>query len=234
MNRKTKIGIVAGTAAAFAVAGGGAAVAGDALSREDESKAVIDDAAKQLGVEPSELSAALKEALQNRVDEAVDAGTLTAEQARALKARIEAAEVPLLFGGLGGRGFGPSDHAHVRGFEAAASFLGLTEAELQDELAESKSLADIAKAEGKSVAGLVRALVADAEQRLDDAVDDGRLTQAQADVIRNDLDERITALVNREPGSERRLRGPEFRDHGLGGAPHPFRDGPPGFPGHRA
>ena len=40
------------------------------FSPSEESKAVIDDAASQLGVEPSELSDALKQALKNRVDEA--------------------------------------------------------------------------------------------------------------------------------------------------------------------
>ena len=70
-------------AAAFAVAGaGGAIAASDALSPEDRSQAVIDDAAKQLGVEPSALSDALKHALENRIDEAVEAGRLTEEQAR--------------------------------------------------------------------------------------------------------------------------------------------------------
>ena len=94
--------------------------------------------------------------------------------------------------------------------DAAASYLGMTEAELRAELEDGKSLAEVAKAEGKSVDGLVQALVAGAEKRLADAVADGRLTQAQADQIESDLEERVTELVNREPGTWRGFRD-DFR-----------------------
>ena len=68
-------------AAALAVAGGGAAIAATtADSPQEESKAVVEDAAKQLGVTPGKLSSALKKALENRVDAAVAAGRLTKEQ----------------------------------------------------------------------------------------------------------------------------------------------------------
>jgi len=229
MNRKRKIAIVAGAAAAFAVAGGGAAVAADALSRADESKAVIDDAAEQLGVEPSELSDALKNALKNRIDEAVEAGKLTTEQADALKVRIDSAEVPFLFGGFGDRGFGSPHPGHPHDLETAASFLGMTDAELEAELADGKSLADIARAEGKSVSGLAQALVADAEEKLDEAVDNGKLTQAQAEQIKERLEERITESVNRQPGS-----GTGFRGHGFGARPDQFHGRHPWFSGPRA
>ena len=112
--RKRDKTIIAGAAAAFAVAGAGGAIAAtDALSPEDRSQAVIDDAAKELGVEPSALSDALKHALENRIDEAVEAGRLTEEQGKELKKRIDSADVPLVFGGVGpgdrhgfGHGFG--------------------------------------------------------------------------------------------------------------------------------
>jgi polyhydroxyalkanoate synthesis regulator phasin len=235
MDKKRKTTILAGAAAALAVAGGGAALAAtDVFSPEEQSQAIIDDAAKQLGVEPSELSDALKQALKNQIDEAVEAGKLTKEQADALKERIDSAEAPLIFGGLGPRGFGPGHFGHFGHFadlEAAASYLGLTEAELRDQLAEGKSLAEIAKAEGKSVDGLVQALVAEAEKRIDQAVEDGKLTAEQAKEAKEDLEERITDLVNREPGSERAFPG-----HGFGfgfGSDH-FHGGPPNFSGPRA
>src|SRR5262245_31337450 len=76
----------------------GAIAASRILSPNDESKAVIDDAAAQLGVKPQELSDALKQALENQIDDAVDAGRLTEEQAKRLKERIDSGEYPLLFG----------------------------------------------------------------------------------------------------------------------------------------
>jgi hypothetical protein len=218
MSRKKKrIAIVAGAAAAFAVAGGSAAIGADVLSPDEQNKAVIDDAAKQLGVKPSELSDALKDALKNRVDAAVAAGRLTDEQGDALKKRIDSSDAPFLFGGFGGRGFGFGGPG-ARGFggphfwgmhdlTSAASLLGITEAELRAELGDGKSLAEIAKANGKSLDELVKTLVADAQKRLADAVADGKLTQQQVDTIEKDLQARITEFVNREPGPWRDFRG---------------------------
>ena len=70
--RSLKPKVIAGAVAGLAVAGGGAAIAANRLgSPKQESQAVLNDAAKQLGVAPSALSAALKKALENRVDDAV-------------------------------------------------------------------------------------------------------------------------------------------------------------------
>ena len=102
--KSTKSRIAGVTVAAAALVGGGAAVAADRLSPTQESDAVVADAAKQLGVDPSKLDAALKKALQNRVDAAVAAGRITKAQGDEMKARIAAGEVPLV--GIGpGRGF---------------------------------------------------------------------------------------------------------------------------------
>src|ERR1700675_1592499 len=70
------------------LAAAGAVAASRALSPGEESKAVIDDAAAQLGVKPSALSDALKQALKNRLDAAVAAGRLPKAQAERLKVRI--------------------------------------------------------------------------------------------------------------------------------------------------
>jgi hypothetical protein len=183
-------------AAALAVAGGGAAIAATtADSPQEESKAVVEDAAKQLGVTPSKLSSALKQALENRVDAAVADGRLTKEQGDALKARIEAEDYPMLGGfGLVHHG-GPGMHGFGH-LGAAASYLGLTEAELATELTGGKTLADVAKAKGKSVDGLVSALVADEKQELDAAVAAGRITKAQADEMLANAKQRFTDMVN--------------------------------------
>ena len=145
--------IVATSVAALTVAAGGAAaVAATGGSQQEDSKAVIDDAAKDLGVQPSELSDALKKALANRVDAAVAAGRITKAEGDALKERIASQEYPLL-GGLGHRG-GPGGHGFHH-LAAAAAYLGLSEAELRTQLSGDKTLADVAKARGKTVAGLV-------------------------------------------------------------------------------
>lgn len=196
-------GVIAGTAIALIVGIGAAAAIGsnDVLSPTAESKAIIDDAASQLGVRPGELSSALKNALKNRVDAAVEAGRLTEEQATELKKRIDSDELPLLGrGGLGGPGFQGHGPEHVgRGevFAAAAAYLGLTQAELRSQLAD-QTLAGVAKEQGKSVSGLVDAMVAAAETSVDQAVADGKLTPKQANELKAGLEKRMTDLVNGE------------------------------------
>jgi polyhydroxyalkanoate synthesis regulator phasin len=232
MTRRKKLTFAAGAAGvALLVAGLGAAgavAASSIFSPSKESKAVIDDAASQLGVEPSELSDALKQALKNRVDDAVDEGRLTQDQADDLKERIDADDDPLLFvrggphGGPGG--FGPRGHFEV--LATAASFLGMTEAELREEL-QDKTLAEIAKEQGKTAAGLVQQLVATQTKRIDEAVADGTLTEEQATELKADLDERMEALVNGELRGRGDGRHPRFwPGSGSPRAPPPF-GGPP-------
>lgn len=209
--------IATALAAVLVVAGLGAAAAIGAshvLSPSEESRAVIDDAAAQLGVEPSELTDALKHALENRIDEAVEAGRLTDEQAGRLKERLESSDVPLLFRlggprahGFGsGRGLGHGGHVlHLGILDAAAAFLGMSEAELREALRD-KTLAEIAGDKGKTTSGLVDELVATHTKRIDEAVADGKLTDEHAARLKEGLDERIQALVERElrhPGDGR-------------------------------
>jgi hypothetical protein len=189
--------VIAGAVAGLAVAGGGAAVAATQFrSPQHESQAVVADAAKQLGVQPSALSAALKKALEGRVDAAVADGRLTKAQGDDLKQRIESGELPI-FGPLG-----PYDGDHPPGpipfanLDAAASYLGLSDSELITQLRSGKSLGDVAKAQGKTASGLVGALLDAAKKRLDRAVAAGRLTQAQEDEILPDLKSRLTDVVN--------------------------------------
>jgi hypothetical protein len=221
MITRHKRAIAAGAAAALAIAGGGAAVAAtNSSSPQADSQAAIDDAASQLGISSSKLSDALKTALENRVDAAVAAGDITAAQGKELKARIEAGEVPLL--AVGGPHGGPGFHRHMAGpgLEAAATYLGVTEAQLRAALESGKTLADVAKANSKTVDGLVAAMVADAKQHIADDVAAGRLTKAEQTQILSDLEQHITDMVNgRLPD-----RGP-----GAPGGGHGFGP-PPGAP----
>lgn len=207
MKRSHKIAIV--VALALSVVAVGGAIGATKLTPKQESQAIINDAAQQLGVEPTELTDALKQALKNRVDAAVEDGRLTEEQGRELKERIDAGEVP--FFGVG-RGF----HKHFHGpfhakLEAAAEYLGMTQAQLEDALEDGKTLAQVAKDQGKAVDGLVDALVEAAEQKLQDAVEAGRLTEAEKSEMLDGLRDRITDLVN---GRFPRLPRPQFHRDG--------------------
>jgi hypothetical protein len=216
MRKRTKL--AAGAGAALAVAGAGGAVAATQLSPSEESTAIVADAARQLGVTPERLGDALKQAYENRIDQAVEDGRLSAEAAERLKERLEADEVPLLLPPRHGLGHhGP--RLFRFGLDTAADYLGVDEAELRESLHEGRTLAEVAGEEGKSVDGLVDALVAEQTERLDEAVADGRLTKAQRDEIVAGLEERVQAMVEAEPF--RGLHGPRgVPGFGFGGHRH--------------
>jgi hypothetical protein len=200
--------IIAGAVAAAALVGGGSAIAASQIGSEADQQAILNDAAEQLGVEPSELSDALEDAYKARVDAAVAAGELTQEEGDALKERIDSGELPL----LGFHRGGPhGHHGPLHGnFDAAAAYLGLTEAELREQLEDGQTLAEIAEAEGKSVDGLEQALIDAAGEDIAAAVEAGRLTQEQADEILAELPERIDDVVNGTfpPGGPGHHHGP--------------------------
>ena len=215
MTRRSKGTLVGGAcAAALLVIGLGAAgavAASKILSPSEASKAVIDDAAAQLGVKPQALSNALKQALENRIDAAVADGRLTKEQGTELKKHIESSDYPLLFGGF--RPGGPFGHRFGLGpaggfgiLDTAASYLGLSEDALHTAL-DGKTLAQVAKDRGKPVSGLVAALVAAENKRIDEAVASGRLTKDQAADLKAGVQDRMQALVNGELPGRDHFRG---------------------------
>lgn len=173
-------------------AGGGAYAATQHGS--NDRQAFLNDAARRLHVTPQQLEDALRGAALDRIDAAVKAGRLTEQQANALKQRLQSGR------GLGlgfGHRHGFFGGRHLGKLEPAARYLGLTEAQLRDELAAGKSLADIAKARGKSVSGLENAIRNAVKARLDAAVRAGWLTQAQEQRILARLDRRLDDLVRR-------------------------------------
>ena len=119
MKKRSKI--AAGAGAALAVVGAGAAVAADRLTPKVESQAIVNDAAKQLGVDPAKLSAALEQALKNRIDAAVKDGRLTKAKEQQVLQDVQARIDDLVTGKLRfrfredhGFGFG---FRHFRGFD---------------------------------------------------------------------------------------------------------------------
>jgi hypothetical protein len=221
--------VIAGAAAALAIGGAGAGVAASQTgsSPRAESNAIVNDAAKELGVSPSKLSAALKKAFSDRIDAAVADGRLTKAEGEQLKQRIESDDFPLFGPPAFGHGF-PGAHPFFHGLDAAASYLGLTEEQLRTRLNAGKTLAEIAKAENKSVDGLKAALVKDVKDKLDAAVKDGRLTNADEQRALQGLQSRIDDLVN----GQLRMRFPKH--HGFGFRGFDRQGPPPSFPGAAA
>ena len=214
MTMRMKQVLTIGVFVAILAIGAGVAAAESIGNDQD---AFLNDVAKRLNVTPAELKAALKGASDDRIDAAVAAGKITKEQADAMKARTAKDGVPFFGGGGhrgGGFGHGGFGHGGPASLDAAAKYLGLTEAELHTQLESGKTLAEIAKAQGKTVDGLEKALKAATKTKLDAAVKAGMITQAQADDLLKRTTDHLDDLVNGKLG----FHGHDG-DGGFGGPP---------------
>jgi hypothetical protein len=248
---KLVVGLAALAVAAFA----GGAYAATQNSGPNTRQAFLNDVAKRLGVTPQQLTDALNGASIDQLQAEVKAGKLTQSQANALEQRLKQnganPAVPFgFFGPGGGPGFGPpglgkggpagpgGPAPQVRRFGApfgiaggigsAASYLGLTDAQLLQQLSSGKSLAQIATAKGKSVSGLEQAITAAMTARFDKLVANKMLTAAQEKKLLSSLSARIANEVNRKGFAFPRFRGPALRFQGKPPAPQKAPAGPLG------
>lgn len=183
--------LAAGITAAALFGGAAAGIAlttpGLASAQTEVTTPAADDSSSTSGT-ATENHTGLPGPMADAIQGLVDSGTLTQAQADAVTAALEAAKPE----GQGGRGHGRGGP----GLDAAATALGVTEDELHTALHDGQTIAEIATAKGVAVQTVIDAMVADAKERLAEAVTDGKLTQAEADEKAADLAERITTFVN--------------------------------------
>ncbi len=150
--------------------------------------------ASKLGVTLDKLKEAYSAAFNETVDQAVTDGKLTADQATQMKdrnateleqGRLPGFGVPFGHGGFGeGRGHGRGGRMGGHGvfeMDVIAQTLNMTEADLMSALQGGKTLADLAQEKSVELATVKDAVLANLKTQLDQAVTDGKLTQAQAD-----------------------------------------------------
>jgi polyhydroxyalkanoate synthesis regulator phasin len=171
--------------------------------------------ADKLGVTVDELQAAQEDARNQVIDDAVASGRITEDQAD----RLRNAEPGDLRHGFGMR----VRHAIGNALEKAADILGLTTDEVRQGFADGKTLNDMAAEQG--VTDLESQLVSQLTADIQAKVDDGTITQDQADRMLENLADRVSNLVNHEPGQIRDRMGDRFGD-GFGGHFGPSEDAP--------
>jgi hypothetical protein len=109
----------------------------------------------------------------------------------------------------------------LHGLMAVADFLGLDGPEMREALGDYETIAAIAEANGSSADAVIDHLLALCEERLDLAVENGRITEDEKAEILVEAEERITDLVNNplpEPG-DRPFRGRRLGGRGFGPGP---------------
>lgn len=210
-----KTAAAAAMAASLTIGGGAGAVlfAPNLVGAQTDSTEQSDEGTTDEGERP-ERGAFLEDALAPLVEN----GTIDQSQADAVIAAIEEARP---------EGFGEGRHARHHGrhvaLEGVTDLLGIDAAELRELLADGQTLAEIGEANGVSVDDLVAALVSEVEERLASAVEDGDLTQEEADEKLADATERATDMVN---GEFERPERDGFRGRGGPGGFGPGGDAP--------
>jgi hypothetical protein len=179
-------------------------IAPQQLRSELQGKSLA-DVAQAHGKTAADMVNALETAAHNRIDAAVTAGRLSAADAATQKTQVDARITQIVNqvvpqGGPGQPGGprrgGPGGLGGFGGdLNAAATALNITPEQLRTEL-NAKSLADVAKAHGKTAADMVTALETAAHARIQAAVTAGRLTAAQAATETTYVDQRIEQQVN--------------------------------------
>lgn len=89
-----------------------------------------------------------------------------------------------------------------RGLGTAADVIGIESDALREALNDGQSIADVAAANGVDAEDVIDALVAEKTERIDGAVESGRLTQDEADERLAELEDRITEKVNQVRGDD--------------------------------
>ncbi len=102
--------------------------------------------------------------------------------------------------------------------------LGVTAEELRAAIADGMTLAEVAEQQDVDVDDVIDLMVTQAQERLANAVADGRLTQEEADEKLADVTERITDKVNN--GGGHGFRGGHRHGRGFGFGPGPAPEAP--------
>jgi polyhydroxyalkanoate synthesis regulator phasin len=153
--------------------------------------------AGKLGVTVDELHTAQKDARDQMIDEAVQAGKITPEQGEKLKSLDLGAGLRMRLGdGPGAR----IRHAIVDVFNTASDIVGVPVDQLRSRLQGGESLADIAQSQGISADSLQAQMVAKLTTDINQAVTDGKIDQPAADKLLSNLDQRVQQLINHEGG----------------------------------
>jgi hypothetical protein len=192
------VGLVGGAAAGLMLGVPGVSGASDApaavVQQDDDEAPETDDDA-----EPGH-SFERGDRLRDGLEPLVEDGTITSGQADAVAEHLveQRPEGRMQRHGSGkhGRFGGPVARGAIS--DAVTELLGIDAETVRDELRSGSTLAELAEANGVPTETLVDTLVAQASQRLDVAVENGRIDADKAADFEEKLEEQMTERVNGE------------------------------------
>lgn len=166
-----------------------------ATSAQTAAQTFVDRLAQNLGLSSTQVQQGLQKTEDQYVSDAVSSGKMTSAQGDALKQKIAAGQVTPFM--VGGPGFGMGGH-HRRGgdeMNTIAATLGITPTQLQSDLSSGTTLSQEITNKGKTVAGVVTAIVAQEKTEMDKAVTSGKMTQAQETQRLSTMTQQLTDAI---------------------------------------
>jgi hypothetical protein len=198
INRKSIATVTAGLLAGGAI---GFAAGVPALTGAADAPMVDTvDADLKKGDDHVDRASRIREVLQPLVDDA----TIDGDQADAVSQHLVESMPRRGVGHRGGRDLAARS-------EVVTDLLGIDAETLRAELAAGSTLAEVAVANGVSTDDLVAALVAEAEERIAEHVEEGSLAEEEAAAKLADITDRVSERVN-TAGPTERMEG--HRDRG--------------------
>lgn len=161
--------------------------------------------ADELGISVDDLRQAMSNVALDLVDQAVADGRITEDEAADIRERIASGDFPFFFGRHQFHG-GPGLCLGRYAVSEVAEFLGIEPATVLDGLQNGQSLAQIAEANGKTRDELKNYLLDELTDKVNQAVENGRITQERADEILANAPDRIDQQIDREGLPERPFR----------------------------
>ncbi|BAF60118.1 MAG: DUF2680 domain-containing protein [Pelotomaculum sp.] len=201
-SRKWRIGAILLAAVVFAGAVAGIALADPGQSQNavfnDLYQSFVSKLAANLGLEQDKVTAALEATKKQMLDEAVQQGKITQEQADKIASGKGFGLG--MFGPRHGKGDFTGKGFYGRGpnLEDAASILGMTVDQLKTEL-QSKKMSQIITEKGMTMDQFHQKMMELKKEAISSAVEEGKLTQEQADKIIEKMGQRFK---NPQPAAE--------------------------------
>ena len=191
MKQRKKWLVIALVAVILGTVAAGAAMAANPQSPANPGQVFLNKLAGALGIDRAKLDAALKTAASQTVDQALQEGQITQQQADQMRSRISQG-LPFFGMKMGGgkNGAGGGFKVTLKPF---ADALGMAPQDVISALRSGKKISDLAASKRMTVGEVQDKMLAAVKARLDRAVKSGKLTQTQASQAYSKLQQNITS-----------------------------------------
>jgi hypothetical protein len=205
LKNKKWLAIILGVVILGTVAVGTAMASSSTTSSQSPYQTFLGNLASALGISQATLTTDLQQASTQTVNQELQSGKITQQQASQMLSRINKG-MPFGFMGMGSRNnqsvagavYGKQHGSRMGGsrgliLKPLASALGMNAKDLMSALRSGQTISALATAKGTTVAALQSTILSSIQSQLTSAVQSGKMTQAQETKIYNKLQQSISS-----------------------------------------